>query len=386
MAKPIKILNLITRLNIAGGSRYVLEITRIFNKDGFESTILYGNVEPHEQDMLYLAKEYDLKCINLPTMGRSINLIQDILLIPKVFRIIRKLRPDIVHTHTAKAGMAGRVAAWLAGVPVILHTFHGNNFKGYFGKVMTLVSINIERALALLSTRIIAISDQQRQELLHYRICKPSKMSVIPLGFNLDRMISAPEDRGGFKSAFGIDQDRSLVAFIGRLATIKDPFFFVEIATRVLKQRDDVVFAFVGDGELAEDLKSRVKSLQLQNKVIFTGFITNLRPLYADLDILLLTSLNEGTPVAIIEAMANHVPVVATRVGGVPNLIEHEQTGFLIKHGDADAMQATIMSILDDKVRYAPITERAYEVVSKNYSSQRLKADLSGLFRECLKR
>jgi len=382
--EPIRILNIITRLNIAGGSRYVLEITRLFNDEGYESTILYGNVEPHEQDMLYLAQEYGLQCINLPTMGRSINLVQDLLLVPRVWRIIRRMKPDIVHTHTAKAGMAGRIAAKLAGVPVILHTFHGNNFKGYFGKVMTQVSINIERILSLFSTRIIAISEQQRHELLHFRICREYKLEVIPLGFNFERLVRGPGDRGKFRNVYGIDEHTKLVAFIGRLAAIKDPYMFLDIAQRVCDKQKNVVFAFVGDGEMADDIKNRVKALGLESRIIFTGFITNLRPLYADLDILLLTSVNEGTPVAIIEALANKVLVVATRVGGVPNLIKHRQTGFLYARQDHDNMAEMIVSILNDPSTYKPVTERAYREVTEKFSSQRLRNDLGKLFAKLL--
>lgn len=385
MGKPIKILNIITRLNIAGGSRYVLEITRLFNKEGFESTILYGNAESHEQDMLYLASEYGLNCINLPTMGRSINLIQDLLLVPRVYKIIRNIKPDIVHTHTAKAGMAGRIAAKLAGVPVILHTFHGNNFKGYFGKLMSMVSINIERVLALISTRIIAISEQQMQELLQYHICGLSKLRVVPLGFNFQRMISLDEDRGKFKAEYGIADNIRFVAFIGRLAAIKDPFLFLDIAKLVTDNFEDVVFAFIGDGELAASLKERVISLGLQTRVIFTGFITNLRPLYADLDVLLLTSVNEGTPVAIIEAMANHVPVVATRVGGVPNLIDHSKTGFLFAREDIGGMVNQVISIIQTTDAYKEVKDSAFEEVTAKYSSQRLKRDLTSLFNALLR-
>jgi glycosyltransferase involved in cell wall biosynthesis len=384
MRDEIKILNIITRLNIGGSTRHVLEITRHFNQGGYRSAILYGNVEPNEQDMLYLMKEYGLEGINLPSMGRSINLIQDLLLIPKVWKIIRKLKPDIVHTHTAKAGMAGRVAARLAGVPVVLHTFHGNNFRGYFGKIMTQVSINIERVLARLSTKIIAISELQREELLHFRICKDAKIQVINLGFDLRKITHSDADVGTFKSAFSIAGNWKVVDFVGRLTAIKDPFRFIEIARRVIASRDDVVFVFAGDGELADDLKERVRSHGLQERIIFTGYITDLRPLYADTDVLLLTSVNEGTPVAVIEAMANRIPVVATRVGGVPNLIKHKHTGFLFESKDMDGMAQAVLSIIQDPAYYLAITDNAYTHISTCYSSTRLIHDLDSLFQQTL--
>jgi glycosyltransferase involved in cell wall biosynthesis len=376
----IRILNVITRLNIAGGTIHVLEITRLFNDDIHSSKIVYGNVEPHEQDMLYLAREYGLDLINVPSMGRSINPLLDLKLVWQVYRIMRREKPDIVHTHTAKAGYAGRLAAWLAGVPVIVHTFHGNNFKGYFGKVMTAVSINTERFLARISTRIIAISEQQREELLSYRIAPPDKISVIHLGFDFTKVIHSVEDKGRFKQAYSIGGNQHLVAFVGRLAPIKNPFALIRIAELVLAGCDDVVFAFVGDGELAESLKAEVRRLGYQERIIFTGFIRDLRPLYADAGLLLLTSHNEGTPVAIIEAMANRVLVIASRVGGIPNLITDSESGILLPPEDEAAFATTILAALEHPERYAAMRERAYQRITAEYSTTRLKSELGRLF------
>lgn len=378
----IKILNIITRLNIGGASIHVVEISQMFNDGIYSSTVLYGDVESNESDMLYLAKEYDFPMINLPTMGRSINLLQDIMLIPKVYKLIRRLKPDIVHTHTAKAGLVGRIAARLAGVPVILHTFHGNNFRGYFGKLMSLISVNLERALAMISTRIIAISDQQRDELLRFRICKADKLKVIHLGFEFSKIIHDESHKGMFKAAFGIPAEGSLVGFVGRLTAIKNPFTFIDIARRVLKNRDDVFFAFVGDGELSESLKAEVRSLGLQERIIFTGFIKDLRPLYADMDALLLSSLNEGTPVAIIEAMANKVPVLASRVGGVPNLIKDGISGKLYSYHDKEGFAEGLAEVLTDADLCQRITQQAWQDISERYSAQRLKSELELLFQE----
>lgn len=382
----IRILNIITRLNIGGASIHVVEISRLFNDGNYNSTVLYGNVESNEKDMLYFAKEYDFPLINLPSMGRSLNPLLDLTLIWQVYRVIRTLKPDIVHTHTAKAGFAGRIAARLAGVPVILHTFHGNNFRGYFGKFMTWVSIHTERLLASLSTRIIAISEQQRDELLAFGIAPLEKLRVIHLGFDFSRILHREEDIGAFKRAYSIGKDQLLIAFVGRLTAIKDPFALIRIAERVYarKHPPEVVFAFVGDGELAEELKAEVRRLGFQEKIIFTGFIKDLRPLYADAGILLLTSLNEGTPVAIIEAMANRVLVIASEVGGVPNLIENGVHGILIPPGDIDAFSEAISSVLEGKAESASMLLRAKERINRDYSLDRLRGEFTVLFEEVL--
>lgn len=379
-----KILNIITRLNIAGGSYHVIEISRLFNDAGHSSTILYGNVEPDEKDMLYLAREHQIPMINIPSMGRSISPWQDLMMLYKVYRTIKEQKPDIVHTHTAKAGFAGRIAARLAGVPVILHTFHGNNFSGYFGWMMTQVSLNLERFLARLCTRIIAISEQQKQALLDYKICSAKKITVIPLGFDINRIVHTDSDLGMFKAAYNIHPDMKIVALVGRLAAIKNPFLFLEIAKAVLAKYEGVVFAFVGDGEMAEPLKTAVLQAGLMKKILFTGFIHDLKPLYADLDILLLTSMNEGTPVAIIEAMANRVPVVSSRVGGIPNMITQGESGFMYPLADQDAFVETIVNILESPQKYQSMVENAFRVVSDKFSSQSLKENLGSLFNQLL--
>ncbi len=381
----IKILNIITRMNIGGASIHVVEISNLFNNEQYKSTVLYGNVESNEKDMLYLAKQYSFPLINLPSMGRSINPLLDMKLIWEVYRVIKQVKPDIVHTHTAKAGFTGRIAAKLAGVPVILHTFHGNNFRGYFGNVMSTVSILTERLLAMISTRIIAISEQQRDELLRYRIAKPDKLRIIHLGFDMSKIQAREADKGSFKDAYRIKPEQPLIAFVGRLTSIKNPFELLKIAQKVLAQRKDAVFAYVGDGEMAEELKAEVRRLGFQESVIFTGFIKDLKPLYADADILLLTSLNEGTPVAIFEAMANRVLVIASKVGGIPNLITNGKSGFLHAPKDTDAFSESILSFLADPSAFDIITENALQKITSDYSIQRLQQELESLFAETLK-
>ncbi|MDP3113407.1 MAG: glycosyltransferase family 4 protein [Candidatus Cloacimonadaceae bacterium] len=380
--KELKILNIVTRLNIGGVSIHVVQISQMFNSGRYSSIVLYGDVENNEKDMLYLANQYDFPMINLPSMGRSNNPLEDILLIWKVFKVIKKLKPDIVHTHTAKAGFIGRTAAWLAKTPIILHTFHGNNFSGYFGKLMSAFSINAERLLASISTRIIAISEQQRDELIKFRICPKEKTRIIHLGFDFSKITHSASDVGAFKAAYSIASNHKFIAFVGRLTAIKNPHQFIKIASAVLESRQDVVFAFVGDGEMAEELKKEVRRLGFQENIIFTGFIQDLKPLYADLDILLLTSSNEGTPVAIIEAMANRKIVVASRVGGIPNLITHTKSGFLFPPWDTNSFFKTIESILAVPADYLEIAENGYQKITRDYSTQRFKTEMENLLNE----
>jgi glycosyltransferase involved in cell wall biosynthesis len=384
--KKIKIIRIITRLSISGSSQHVMEMAAMFNSGRYSTTVIYGNVESYEQDNLYLAKNLGLDMINMPRMKREISPINDIITIWKLWRIMRKIKPDIVHTHTAKAGQVGRFAAWLAGVPVIIHTFHGNNFKGYFSRFFSGVSVNLERIMAWLSTCIIAISERQREELLAFRIAPRGKIRVIPRGIDLGRIKHDNEVVGRFKQEYGIASDRKLIGFIGRLTQIKNPHCFIDIASEVLKKRQDVVFLFVGDGEMAEELKARVRELGLQENIIFTGFIKDLRPLYADLDALLLTSYNEGTPVAILESMANSVPVIASRVGGVPDLIEAGVSGSLFDPADVGGFAKCVLDRLDNPGKYESMAESALKTIHRDYTLERLRDSMEALISELVRR
>ena len=380
--KKIRILNIITRLSIGGVSKHVFILSRLFNDPPYRSIIVSGRCEDHEKDMFAEAKGYELEVIHVPEMKRSINPINDLLSVFKLYRIIKDLAPDVVHTHTAKAGVAGRIAAKLAGVKNIIHTFHGNNFQGYFGYLMSQVSINVERALALLSTRIIAISAQQKDELIKYRICPDRKICLIPLGFDFEEFTHQESDIGGFKRRYNIPPENKLVGFVGRLTDIKNPGAFIDIAAKVLEQRQDVTFAFVGDGDLTPHLKREVAQRGLSGQVIFTGYLTDLNPLYADLDATVLTSTNEGTPVVIIEAMVNRVLVLSTNVGGVPNMIKDKVSGYLFDSVDIEAYVQRLLYSFDHPEEVQPLLDSAEKDVVAKYGAERLRHDFARLFKE----
>ncbi|MBW6514537.1 MAG: glycosyltransferase family 4 protein [Candidatus Syntrophosphaera sp.] len=380
----IKIVRIITRLNIGGPAIHVMELADMFNNGDYSTTLIYGNVEGNEQDMLYLAQNYDLELVNIPAMGRSVSPLADLSVVWQLWRVIRKIKPDIVHTHTAKAGQLGRLAAWLARVPVILHTFHGNNFSGYFSPLLSWFSVVLERLMARVSQGIISISGQQKAELLKYRIAPETKIRVIPRGVDLARITHSESVRGEFKKEFGIPARYRLAAFVGRLTAIKDPFLFLEIASAILAIHKDVIFVFAGDGEQKEDLKARVRELGQQENIIFSGFIQDLRPLYADLDILLLTSRNEGTPVAVIEAMANGVPVIASRVGGIPDLIEDGVSGTLLNAGDIAGFCAAVSAALNEPEKCLRMADAALARVQSEYSLERLQASMTELIHALL--
>ena len=224
-----------------------------------------------------------------------------------------------------------RLSAWLARVPVILHTYHGHVFSGYFSPRKTTIYILIERLIALISTQIIVISEMIKKDICSkYKIVSEKKVSVIPLGFELTKMESLQNFRGTFRKQLSIPEDAPVVGIVGRLTGIKNHDLFIEIANLLFEQNNQIHFLIIGDGELRRSWKQKVQDLGIAENVHFTGWVTETAKMYADIDIMLLTSKNEGTPVTVIEAMYFSIPVVSSNVGGLSDLIDNGTTGFLI--------------------------------------------------------
>jgi glycosyltransferase involved in cell wall biosynthesis len=319
----------------------------------------------------------------MPELGRSLHPLRDIMTIWRLYRLIRRLKPDIVHTHTAKAGFAGRIAARLAGVPVIVHTFHGHVFQGYFDPTVTRMFIGLERLSARMSDTVITLTEGLRRELAEqYRITRTSHITVLPLGLDLAPFAAAQRKSGAFRRECGIPADAPLIGIVGRLVPVKNHRLFFEAAALVKAARPDARFVVVGDGELRDAITAQVDALNLRESVIFTGWMQDVAPVYADLDALAISSLNEGTPVSVIEALAAGCPVVATSVGGLPDLLDHGALGTLVPLGDARALADALIQVLD----HPPDGARAQQLVLDRYGIDRLVQDLDSLYRGLLAR
>jgi glycosyltransferase involved in cell wall biosynthesis len=296
--------------------------------------------------------------------------------------ILRRQRPHVVETHTAKAGFVGRLAARLAGVPVVLHVFHGHVFSGYFGPLQTRLYLALERLMARLSDRIVTISASQQHDIAEvYRIAPLSKVAVIPLGFDLAAFANVDASEGErFRARLGVPAGAPLVGFVGRLTAIKNPALLVEATGRVLERAPDAHVVLVGDGELRRDLEAQIASLGLGPRVRLAGWQREMPGVYAALDLLALTSLNEGTPVTAIEALAAGVPVVATAVGGMVDVIRDGQTGTLVAPGDAQALAAAIGAILCEPERSRRLARAGQQDVLARFSRDRLVSDMEALY------
>jgi glycosyltransferase involved in cell wall biosynthesis len=298
---------------------------------------------------------------------------------------MRRERPHIVHTHTATAGLLGRLAARLAGVPVILHTFHGHVLRGYFGPIRSKALVWMERFLARLSDRIVTVSEGQRQELAGYGIAALEKITVVPLGFELEDLLACQSYRGELRRELGLGDENKLVGIVARLVPIKNHRLFLQAAQVVAEAIPQARVLVVGDGELREELEAYAHDLGLDGKALFTGWRRDLPRLYADLDVVALTSINEGTPVSLIEAMAAAVPVVATAVGGVPDVVVDGETGYLVKEGDVKGMAEAIMELLRDPKKARQMGQQGRETVYPRFASQTLIANAEGLYVDLLR-
>jgi len=306
----------------------------------------------------------------------------------RIIRHIRRIRPDIVHTHTAKAGALGRIAAIFTRVPVRVHTFHGNVFQGYFSRRKTRFILFIEKVLARFSHAIITISPSQRDDVVaKYGITNPAKCRVVKLGFDLGKLSDTNTNSEAFRKKFNFGKDDILVGIIGRLVPIKNHKMFINAAEYITKHAghklaEMIKFVIIGDGDQKAELRAYSKFKKLDSKIIFTGWLENMNEAYAGLDIIALTSINEGTPVSMIEAMAASKPVVATDVGGVRDAAG--SACILVKNGDYEEMAKEILGLVLSEEKRKNLGRLGCERAKKHFSKERLVSELRGLYEEVL--
>jgi glycosyltransferase involved in cell wall biosynthesis len=324
-------------------------------------------------------------------MRRSIDPLRDRAAYAAIRRVIRDFRPDVVHTHAAKAGALGRLAARAENVPVLVHTFHGHVFHSYFGPLKTRFYLEAERYLARRSSRIVAISPGQKRDLVErYRICPPERVTVIPLGFDLDRFAADREaNRASFRTTYRLLDHEVAIGIIGRLAPIKNHELFLNVMRRLRESSRTPVRGFVvGDGAIRSRLEDAARSMGLlegdRPGVTFTSWIHDVERAHAGLDILVLTSLNEGTPVSLIEAQAAGRPVVSTDVGGVRDALLPGESGWIAPSGDAGGLAAHLAKLVEDAALRRAMGEAGAAFVRGRFHRTRLAEEIRSLYRELL--
>ncbi|MDD3905580.1 MAG: glycosyltransferase family 4 protein [Candidatus Omnitrophica bacterium] len=381
-----KIVRIIARLNIGGPAIHTILLNSGLNKGGYKDVLVSGRISESEGNMMYLARDNNVEPVIIPDLGRDISLIKDIKALFGLYCLIRREKPDIVHTHTAKAGTLGRIAAVLAGVPVRIHTFHGHVFNGYFSPAKAMIFIWIERALSVFTDKIIVVSESVKGEISKkLKIADSGKCVVIPLGLELDKFLDGANVKGRFRKTWGVSSDTLLVGIVGRLVPIKNHSFFLKVAKKIRETAPglNVRFVVIGDGELKKPLIEMAGKMGLGD-IIFTGWIKELPEVYADLDVVALTSLNEGTPVSLIEAMASAKAVISTDVGGVKDIVRPGETGILANNNDIDGFSASLLKLLKNGQEREAIGLRGREFVRVKYSKERLLKDIKSVYEECL--
>ena len=311
----------------------------------------------------------------VPSLGREISPVDDLRALGELAAIAREFRPDIVHTHLAKAGTLGRLAGRVAGADVIVHTYHGTVFRGYFGRAKSRAFVQIERALSHLTTRIVAITPGQRRELIELGIGDERKVVEIPLGLDLAPFLQ-PLDGAHARSRLGLAADKPVVAIVARLVPVKNVSLFL----RAMLSVPSGFALIVGDGELRSSLEAEAADLGIADRTRFVGWQSDMRAIYAAADIVALTSHNEGSPVSIIEAMAAGRPIVATAVGGVPDVVRNGVDGLLVPAGDGDALAAAINSLVADPLRRDRLGAAARTSVHPRFDASRLVAEITRLY------
>jgi glycosyltransferase involved in cell wall biosynthesis len=322
----------------------------------------------------------------IPELGRRVSWRQDLAAFFSLLRLCREFRPDIVHTHTAKAGTLGRLAAlkWRRADGArckIVHTFHGNVLSGYFGPAASTAVRAIERTLARSTDRILVVSPQQEEEIVSLLGIPRNRIRLIRLGLALDEL-AAPHP--STRDQWGFSPGRPVIGIVGRIVPIKNHELFLRAARRFVDEGGAAGFVVVGGGDRELEMRQLAAGLNLDEHVRFAGWRRDLRRVYAGLDIVTLTSRNEGTPVALIEAMAAARPVVATAVGGVADVVEHERTGLLVASDDADAMSSAWDRLLGDRAVASSMGLRARESVLQRYGRHRLLDEVRDLYMELL--
>ncbi len=392
-----RVLRIINRFNLGGPTYNAGYLTKYLSPE-FETKLIGGPNEESEADSLFILDSLGVEGEILPRMRRSINPLNDFLTLLEIIRIIRNYKPQIVHTHASKAGTLGRLAAWLCGVPVIVHTFHGHVFHSYFSSLKTNIFKQIEQFLARRSHAIIVISHGQKKELCEiHKIVPEHKAHVIPLGFDLSRFYHISEEqRKTFRSHYHIAENEVLIVIVGRLAPVKNHNMFLRVAKLVKEELHSSIcrFMIVGDGETRKECLSKTAKLNLlvstpenpnrRADVIFTSWIREVENVYAGADISVLTSFNEGTPVSIIESLASGVPVVTTNVGGISDIITNGHEGFLTEVDNDREFADKLIELIQSPEKRRAMGQAGRKSVETRFDFRRLVTDVINLYTNLL--
>jgi glycosyltransferase involved in cell wall biosynthesis len=371
--RRIRVLRLIARMNVGGPAQQIVGLQRGLDPRRFDCRLVTGWVRDDEEDHLRL-RGADIDVLRIAGLGRSVRLGDDVRALADVVGEMRRFAPDIVHTHTAKAGVLGRVAALRAGVPATVHTYHGHLLHGYFSPPVTAGVTLVERTLARRTDRLLAVGERVRDDLLDAGIGRPEQYRVIPPGVDLPDPPAQHEAR----IALGLPPEGLVVAFVARLTQVKQPLRFIEVARLVAERRADVRFLVAGDGPLAAETRAAAEGLPID----FLGWRPDVHYVYAASDVVLLTSDNEGMPVSLIEGGLCGRAAVTTDVGSAREVTLDGITGRVVPDRDAGSLARALLKLVEDRKLLAEMGARARDRCHARFGMDRLIRDMGALYEE----
>jgi glycosyltransferase involved in cell wall biosynthesis len=387
-----KVIHIITRLDMGGSAQNTL-LTCLGLNERYDLILVHGlsreskmtdweKQSAHQQ--IENAVKRGVKVIPIPSLVRRIDPVQDLRSFFSLWRLMIQERPDIVHTHTSKAGILGRLAAKMASVPTIVHTPHGHVFYGHFGAISSRFFLLLERLFACITDCLVALTEEERKDYIKLSIIDPENVFTIHSGVKIDRFLSARVDVEEKKRTLGLNPKAPVVGTVGWLLSIKGPMNLLKAMGRVWQERPEVELVYVGKGELQEALETRAFQMGVFEKVKFLGWRDDIEEILPILDLFVLPSLNEGMGRVLVEAMAAGRPIVATKVGGIPDLVKHKETGLLVPPGNDQALAEAILQVLMDPARAREMGEKG-KTGCYRFSLQTMLDGLESLYHDLLK-
>jgi len=391
------LLIILNRLVVGGQSIDTVPLSNQL-KGEYKILIVYGEKENDEEEFIKILENTEgISFQKISSLKRNVNLVNDFKAIHSLYKIIKKFKPVIVHTHGSKPGASGRIAAWLANVPAVIHTFHGHLFHSYYNRTISFFIIQLEKFLSRLSTSIIVLSKRQQEEICdRYKIAKKEKIKLIPLGVDDTYYnYNALQLRNAFRNDYHLSENCVAVGIIGRIVPVKNHRLFVDVIIQLLQStvKGNVKFFFIGDGYSKHDLQNilsqeRIEWSEDKNsckaKVIFTSWVTPVTSALHGLDIVALTSLNEGTPMSLIEAQICGKPVVATDAGGVADTFINNESGFLISDHDANEFAGKLSMLIQSKELRITMGEKGRCFAKEKFSKEAEVNAFRKLYAECV--
>lgn len=361
----IRVLRILSRMNVGGPSRHVVNLTSGLSQIGYHTRLAVGLPESAEGSMLSLAEKMQIRPDIIACFDRPVSAWRDSIAFGEIVRHIRNFRPHIVHTHTTKAGILGRIAAVMCRVPVIFHTFHGHVFTGYFSEKTSRAIICLERLLAKFTDSLITLTPGIKADIFQrLRLTESGKIEVIPLGLDLAKNLGTQRKSSGWRKELGLDEGVFLAGIVARLVPVKNHKMLIEAISVICKKMSNLHLAVVGGGELEAQLKNQVEMLGLKGRVHFCGIVRDIEAVYADLDLLVLSSKNEGTPVVVIEALASGCPVAATRVGGIEEVLDSGRLGMILENSP-DSFATGLATAIDSTAKAGSLMTARNEIADK---------------------